>query len=46
VWWKVFGISTWWWIVLAIAVPLAVVYIQGVRCIPLDPAGSRRQSES
>jgi hypothetical protein len=31
VWLKIWGISTWWWIVVAIAVPLAAVYIRARR---------------
>jgi hypothetical protein len=31
VWLKLWGISTWWWIVAALAVPLAAVYIRARR---------------
>jgi hypothetical protein len=34
VWLKIWGISTWWWIVVAIAVPLAAAYIRAVRRVP------------
>jgi hypothetical protein len=43
--WRIWGTSTWWWILLAVAGPLAVVYAWGVRRIPRDQTGSRRQSE-